>query len=354
MELILGAILGVVFAVIFQPPLEHVRSFFTKHARRMVYSLRQPADIPNIEEFTLANRILPFLVVDGDGEHFYTPLTLSCVVEPAPIKFPPEIDALRSQIEIREENKRLVAEPYHWNGPLFSLKSFSIGRTIPNEDLELRLVFQKTDYYSFQATIQSLDLLLSDGTTLRKKYLTPPPHDPVPFLATGFGVAIVLVSSDHKIIFSRRSSQSGTRPGELDVSFVEGVHPDLDRAPNSCPDIFRTAIRGAGEEVGVDLAEDDILFFGFGVDLEYYQWNILGMAHLNLPADEALQQRTRGSGGKWETHEFLIIDARPDDVWKFMKHEKVWAMGWVALYWTLVHEYGRSKVDRSARRFLSN
>ncbi len=353
MELIIGAIVGVVAAVIFQPPLERVRNAIIKHARRLFYLAMKPAGSAMIEKFHLGSHEFNFLVIDGDGEHSYTPPTISCTVDQSPISLPPEVKELRDAIEAREAKKRLAAEPCHWNGPLYALKRYVVGRTVPNEDLELRLIFQKSDYYAFQATVESLDSVLSDGTTLRQRYLTPPMHQPIPFLSVGFGVSLVLLSTDHKIILSRRSTQSGVRPGELDVSFVEGIHPDLDRAHSTpCPDIYRTAIRGANEEVGVDLAEEDIVFLGFGVDLEYYQWNLIGMAHLKYTASEAFAQRSRGSGGKWETREFITIDAHPDAVWKFLSKDKLWAMGWVALYWTLVHEYGRKKVDASAMRHL--
>lgn len=352
-ELLIGAVIGLIVAVIFQPPLERFRNYVLARAHRAWTFLRGATPAPNPELFKLADQTFLFQVIDGDGIHTYSPSTLTCVLDPEPLDLPPEVKAIRAEVERLEDAKRNANIQSQWNGPQFALKRYLIDRTVPDEEMVLRLVLQNTDYFAFQATVLSLDRPLSDGTTLRSKYLTPPPEEPIPFLAIGLGVAVVLLSSDHKLIVSRRSLKAGARPGELDVSFVEGVHHELDRASaHKGPDLYRTAIRGAKEEVGIELNRSAIHFLGFGVDLEYYQWNVIGMARLSQTAEDALSARTRGLSGKWETRTFEYVDARPDALWKFLRDEKLWATGWVALYWSLVREYGKSRVDESAQLHL--
>jgi len=302
------------------------------------------------KRFTLGNRTFPFQVIDGDGESSYTSSSITCVIDPRPLELLPEVEVIREHVARREEDKKNNSEDYVWNGAQYALKRYVIGRTVPHEEMELRLVFQNTDYYTFQATVRSLDLQLADGTTLRKKYLTPPPEDPVPSLAIGFGIAMVLFTSDKKLLLSRRTKKAGVRPGELDVSVVEGILPGRDLASNGTdPDIYGCAVHGAKEEVGVTLQRQDVRFLGFGVDHEYYQWNMIGMASLPMTAKEVIDEGTRGSPGRWEVGGFSFVDADPDVVWRSVQGEKLWAMGWVALYWSLVHEFGKAAVDQSAR-----
>ena len=352
--LVVGAALGVVLAVTMQPLLTRHWQSAIAWIQRMWYRVTGRAiSLPSAHSFVLAGRKHRFLIVDGDGEASYAPNTILCRVDTSAIHLPSEIQLRWSQIEAREAEKRRSGLPHQWNGPLFSLVRFAIGRTIPREDLELHLTLQLTDYWTFQATVASMDAQLPNGETLRERYLRPMPTDPIPFLAVGLGVAMVALTSDKKIILSRRSKASGVRAGELDISFVEGMHPELDRiGSGSGPDIFKTAVRGAKEELGADVGTGDVKFLGFGVDTEYYQWNLLGLINIPLSAKDLLDRRTRGSGGKWETRDFLVLDSRPENLWTALRSEKLWATGWVAIYLALVHEFGRSLVEREASQVL--
>ncbi|GGJ74565.1 hypothetical protein GGR02_000674 [Anoxybacillus voinovskiensis] len=91
------------------------------------------------------------------------------------------------------------------------------------------------------------------------------------------------------------------RPGELDIGIVEAVHPHQDRDPiGQGPDLFSTAIRGGKEELGIEISKNDVKFLGFGVDEQYYQWNIIGFVQCHETIEEIVSQRTRGISGKWE------------------------------------------------------
>lgn len=349
MEALLGGIVGVIFAVIFQPPLERVRTALIARVRRLWYSARRRNEQPRAETFSLAGRSLPFLVVDGDGDMAYRPHTLTCVLDPQPIEFPASVQALREAIARREADKSHADVPHLWNGPQVGLKRYVIGRTVPDEEMELRLVLHRSDYYTFQATVLSLDTALPDGSTLRNRHLSPPAAEPVPFLAIGLGVALVLITRDEKFVLCCRSTNSGARANELDVSVVEGVHLDHDRSTHHAgPDLYKTAVRGAKEELGIELPREDICFLGFGVDLDYYQWNVIGFARLAVTSEELMVNRTRGSSGKWENRDIQFVDTNPDAVWIFLRNRRLWATAWVALYWAMVREYGRRKVEKSA------
>jgi len=349
---LVGGIIGLILGVVFEEPLKTAKKSLVKRIRTIF--LRKRLVIPSPETFALGNLKTAWLVIDGNGELSYTPETIKCRVETTPITLPPEIQSLRKSIEERERKKKDKGQDYQWNGPLYALERYSIGRTIPDENLEVVFTFRTTDYFTFQATVASLDLNLVKPPatlTIRQKYLQNQNLlQPIPFLANGFGVVLVIITSDQKIILSRRSDRSGVRPGEIDVSVVEALHPILDRSIKQlAPDLYHAAIRGAQEELGIELVQDDIIFLGFGVDIEYYQWNMLGMAHTSETAMQVLEKRKCGTRGKWELKTLEIIDSNPKVVLNFLRKEKMWSTTLVAIYWALVHEYGKKQVDKIAK-----
>jgi hypothetical protein len=350
---VIGALLGLIIDALFSNPVgDKVRWF----QRWLMMKLRaSTVGTPTPETFRLGDRDFPFLVIDGDGKASYRKDTIETRLEESP-QLPEEIMNFRSMIEKRESLKKSNGLQAQWNGPLVGLKRYAIRRTIPEEDLAITLTFFETDYFTFLATVGSLDVNLHEPPayfSLRQKYLANPMTDfqPIPFLAQGFGIALVAIGADGKLIFALRSPDSGIRPNELDVTVVESVHPYLDASPDQPgPDLYKTAVRGAKEEAGFEIQENQITFLGFGVDQEYYQWEMIGLIRLNLSADEALSSRSRGTGGKWETRRFQTISSNPKTVFQFLKYSKLWAIGWVAVYWALVHEYGSREVDEAARR----
>lgn len=351
-SVLLGALAGLIISVIFEEPLIAGRKRLIKWFRRLTYRGRITSTTP--ETFTLGKIATSWLVIDGDGELSYTSATIRCRIEDQPVALPSEVQSLRESIEAREKAKKAKGVDSLWNGPLYALERYAIGRTVPRESLEVSFTFRPSDYFSFQATVASLDKNLAKPPatmTLRQMYLhNRDLSQPIPFLAHGFGIALVIISGDDKILLARRDVHSGVRPGELDVSVVEGVHPDLDRSTEyRGPDLYGTAIRGASEEIGISLKRDEIAFLGFGVDTAYYQWGLLGVAHLKETAEHILASRPRGTGGKWELKKIEVVDADPKSLLSYLKQERIWATGLVAICWALVHVYGKERVNKAIK-----
>lgn len=357
MELVIsslvGALFGLLVGIIFEESLYRTKKRFLKWVHTISY--RPRSHIHHPETFSLGKLKTSWLTIDGDGDLTYTPETIKCVVDGTPWPLPPDIKEIRDSIENREIEKKNQGLNYQWNGPLYALDRYVVSRTVPNEDMEITLVFRPTDYYTFQATVMSLDdnLVQPPATlTLRQKYLQGRDlAQPIPFLANGFGIVLVILTKDRKLIFARRHQNTGMRPGEFDVSVVEGTHPVLDRLTTQRgPDIYRTVIRGALEELGIELIQSDITFLGFGVDVEYYQWALLGVACIEQTVEQALELRRRGISGKWENETFEVVDSDPIRVFNYVRNRKIWSAALVAVYWALVHEYGRRRVDIAVKQ----
>jgi len=320
---------------------------------RQVFRRKTPLPLP--EAFALGSGKTSYVIIDGDGQMAYTPETLICYVKGEKVGLPTDVMKLYNEMKTTEEEKKVKGLQYRWNGPLYALDSFQIERTVPYENPQLTLGLRTTDYYAFMATVLSLDKNLIDppaSLTLRDRYLAGhDPSEPIPFLANGFGVALVIITKDGKMILSRRQATLSARPDELDVSVVEGVHPAHDRHnDHPGPDLYRTAIRGAMEELGVTLLRSDVVFLGFGVDMEYYQWGVIGMAEITETAQQVLARRTRGTAGKWETRTFELVDAVPQTAFEYLKNHKMWGTGKVAIYWALARRCGKKQVDAAVRQ----
>lgn len=311
--------------------------------------LTLPGGLPNC--FTLGRRQTAWLVIDGDGAAAYEPAEVVCRVDPTPLTLPPSIQARRTQISIREAGKMAEGLPAQSNGPLYALRRYAIRRTTAREGLGVTFTFSETDYFTFQATVMSLDLpLAADRQTLRQAYIATDERcvEPIPFLAVGFGVGLAIVTRDNQIALTRRSDTVGARRGELDVSVVEGVHPVLDRsATSTAPDLYHTAVRGAAEELAIDLAPADVRFLGFGVDLQYYQWNMLGCARTGLTAAEILARRSRGASGKWEACRIEFADFELHGLLRLLRDTTIWSSGCCTIYWALVNAFGNEATSRA-------
>jgi hypothetical protein len=351
MGIIISSIVGILIGVLIEEPLKKAWKAIL-HKIKVHYYRPTLKPLPP-KTFNIGRRQTSFLIIDGDGESTYNPDTIRCIVDANKLDLPQEIVELRAKNEKNETEKKAKGLQGAWNGPQYALQKFALDRTIPEENLAVTFTFKESDYYTFLATIMSLDKNFVSPPaymTLRQKYFEGHNYlEPIPFLAVGFGVVLVIISKDNKLILTKRSPNAGARPGELDVSVVEGVHPILDRSTKAiCPDLYRTAIRGAKEEAGIDIIENEISFLGFGVDTEYYQWNMIGTAQIQLKANEVAISHARGTSGKWETKDFVIIDSNPQEAFSYLKDKKIWSMGMIAIYWTLVRLFGKAKVDKEA------
>lgn len=349
----IGGAIGLVLAVFFQEPLQKIKAKLLKQFGAQRHLLMYTGESKPGIFFRLGGLQTSWYVIDGNGEMTYTPNTIHCIINATHLELPSLIKQRRAEIEQKEKENKRKGLPYRWNGPFYALERHVPIRTVPSEHLELLLTFRPSDYYTFLATVMSLDTTLPSGTTIRRKYLNGKEYltTPIPFLAQGFGVSLVGLTKDRKMILTRRSDNAGARPGELDVSVVEAVHPEKDvSATKAGPDIYKTAIRGAREEIGIEIGYNDVHFFGYGVDQEYYQWNMIGMFHISVTAKEALEIRNRGSEGKWEVKDFQVIDAHPRRVFEHIKERKLWSTALISIYWTLVHEFGSKNVDREVEK----
>jgi hypothetical protein len=341
----IGAIVGLIVSVIFDDSLRELK----RKIKRGYHRFFNEKNDFNSHLFSIGNTKTQFFVVDGDGQSEFKPENIECRVIHDNFPLPEELEIIKQEIAAQEKEKELNGLEHKWNGPLYGLAKYRHSRSADQEDMTVLFNFFKTDYFTFLATNMQLNRTLNSGKTIGEEYIPYNQLEKVQTnLANGFGIVLIIITSDENIILTQRTEISGARGSEMDISVVEGVHPLLDRhSSNDGPDLFNTAVRGANEELGIIINKDIIKFLGYGVDLDFYQWNMVGYAHVPQTAQEIKDIRSRGTSGKWENSLLVFKNFTPKNVADLIVNEDMWSTAKVALYWTAVRELGKNKIDRA-------
>jgi len=303
--------------------------------------------------FSFGHLQTTWIVVDGDGTEEYKQENIRTHFDPRPDKLPDDLAARREHIQKQQEENRQHGRPFQWNGERYSLDRFIISRSSTEENITLDLWFKPSDYYTFLATNQSLK-----DESLREKYLQEADwQSPVRFFSNSFGVSLMIITSDHHTLFTQRGKDLGSRPGEYNISVSEGLSKSLDHsAYRQAPDIFYCASRGITEELGLcqpdDFKTSDIILLSLGVDTLYSLWGLRGMVKINQTIEEVTRHWNSGVKDKLENARIHPVKFDLHTIVPFVFSHEPWTpSALVCLYHTLVHEFGRKKVDEAIGRY---
>ncbi|MER8236184.1 hypothetical protein ACIRQY_23310 [Streptomyces sp. NPDC101490] len=350
---IVGAVIGMLFAVLFQQPLQD--SWFKVRRRwSAVLRSRRFRDEPDASwaTFALGPLRTSALIVEGDGETPISPPSVHIQVLDDEVVLPSEITHWREEIEAESARLRAEGKNPIWNGPRYAVESFAVSRTPLDEQPEVRLRLRPTDYYTFLAA-QQLDRRLPDGTTLRSRYLDPDrPLEAPAFLQCSLGVNIAVVTADDLLVVSRRSDQVRMAPGTWNSSVNEGVSRHIDSSGRSAPVLHSVAQRGMREELALEPHEYSLELLAFVLDVEKRQWSAHFYARLHDLTAQGLRSRlSRGVADRWEHQTIDLVPFRAATVAGYLLHtDRVhrWAPTAPALFHlALVHVHGRAAVERA-------
>jgi len=355
-SILVGAGIGLLIAVLFEEPLNRLKARIFYLWRSIFHKPTFSSNIP--EEFQFGNLETSWRVLDGDGGSEYLPETIECFYDPNIENLPVELSDRNMQIQMQEEEKKREGLKFDWNGKRYSLQRFIISRTKLEENLKLSLFFKPSDYYSFLATNMSLDeeiLYKGKMVSLRDRYIADTDWTkPIKYFSNSFGINLMIITSDNYLIITQRSEHVASRSQQFNASVNEGLSRYFDRTDRGDgPDVYRCAIRGAYEELGLGLKPSDICFLSFGVDTQYSQWGLLGLAKTDQQLEHIMYTHSRGVKDKWENSKIHAVPFSPNDVVKFVLSQKdPWAPGALAcIYHTLVHELKRSSVDNAITKY---
>lgn len=318
--------------------------------------MKQKPSLPQSTEgdgcFSFGKLETTWITLDGDGNGMYLPQHIHSHYIPFAEQLPEPLQARKDQIQQEQEQKRARGVPFFWNGEIYTLDRFVIGREPVHENMTLDLWFRPSDYYSFLATNMSLK-----DTGLREKYLSEVDwYEPVANFSHSFGVSLAVITSDGYAVFTRRGNHVGSRPGTYETGVVEGLSRPIDRGTyGEAPDVYRCACRGLAEELGlhesVDFAVSDIIFLSFGVDTRYALRGITGMVRVKRSRDKITNLWNNGVRDKFENQKLFLVPFAPKDVITFAYTHQPFSPG-PTLYYALVHEFGRAAVEEAFDQLL--
>lgn len=352
-----GAFVELVVTILFE---DKARLWYRRIGRtwKWIASRLKTRDYPLSQElFQIGKWITNCIVLEGYGERYYSSYRIACQIDSDSLELPSDLALLREKItRQQEELGRRQGTPAYYNGPMVAFVDYSITRTTIYEDPLLYLRFKPTDYYTFLATALSLREAVPAenglSTTVFAKYLSTTDFKrPVPFVATSFGVNLAVVTGDGYLVGARRGHRGLSHYRDhLQVPVCESVHPLMDAISGSNLDVYRTAVRGAKEELGIEVQSRDVRFFSLCVDTTWYLYGLTGVIYAETyTKHDIISRRSVGLKDKWEATELFFIRLNPKDVvltLRDMGGPSRWhPASFVSIAQTLVNQFGVSSVE---------
>lgn len=291
-----------------------------------VKSQKQPAHEPGY--LKIGKTTVPWVVCSYGP---YERENIEIFYNPHELKKLPEIQQLYQQLVKDIKRREAKGEPVPFNGLGYQLEKFFVGyRRGEHEEPVLKLYFRPTDYFTMLVTDNRLDepiIVNNTKTTLRQKYAAhiDLAYSPVPEFATHFGVGLMVVTSDEKIIFSERG------PTAVDSfvffpSVAEGSNRPADALHNGGPDPYRTAVRGIAEELGIEVRPEQVKFLSFGANAVLCEYALCGVVYVDHTSKDILEIRSLGiPKDRWENQQLHFANFSPKDVASFMASHKPWS-----------------------------
>lgn len=350
---ILMIFIGMVISTLFQDSINQAYAKLRKFIFKIFLSKKNR--IPGeTQSFIAGERITNVVVIDGDGSSSIENKNLTIhVQENLPFALPSEVSnhCQKTVAELEERKRRGEIVP--WNGSTLSLYKYIVSRTADYEDYKLEIFLARNDYYTVYSTIHNLN---SGNPSLRDKYIETFDfeNNSVYPLPNAIGLCLCVRTKDNKLIFAVRSADSGYRPGQSDVSVVEGVNPQYDLRQHAL-DLQELCYRAVKEEIAhIEESQLDTSVLGLVFDKEYNQWNFIGDVYVKMTQDELIMRRNSGTSGKWELRTLDFIDFHPKKIFQYLSTHKMWDTGLITVYFTLVHNgFSKEKLDRLIKLYLS-
>lgn len=311
---------------------------------------------------------VPWIIIEGTGEFMYTKENIVARYVNLPLELPSDLEALVSRQKAALARKEKETGGVIWDGKRYRLISFhktrfqdsATGEEVPGMYFE----FGPSRYSTHLALEGNLDapgvVYSSKGQpiTIRKKYLDPAwdPLRPNPYLSNSFGVNILVICEDNKIILVLRNlTEVKKGKGVFNLSIDEGMSKPSDEEIPGVPSVFKCAERGLHEELGLIVPSEDIKFFSFGVDPLRHEYGILGTVESDLTSNEVVNHFKTRARDRFEVERKPFkVPFDPCEVFEFMQQNKPWTP-WaiIGLFQTLANYFGFEKTEKAAKAILT-
>ena len=291
---------------------------------------------------------VPCILCEGDGRFVFSRDDIKCHYIDAETDYPSDIESQIDQVNLEEQERRQRGERYAWNGKTFGLKDWFSSRTSLSEIPILHLSFKPTTYYEFLGTNMILDkkcVYDSEGhlISLRDKYASRFGWDqPTAVFSNQFGVVMSATTKDGYWIAVKRSERVRWVPNTFQTSIGEAMSYRADRDEEGRPDLFKTAIRAVREELGIEIQERSINFLGLIYDVNFYQYDMMGLIRLEVESDEVATYRALGTkDGRFESKQLFLVRYEPYAIVEFLaENQPWWPRSVTSILYCLAHDFG--------------
>lgn len=201
-----------------------------------------------------------------------------------------ELDGSDQPFYSRIEAAQFSTEDNKQDDDVVSVVQFEQSLTTNDERKHLLLRCKLIKYHLFKKT---LDLWNSNGFTMSKEiayYLNADENNRYYPIPNAMGLALMVVTSDNKLVFSQRSTRRRVRSNEFDCSIVEGLLPKVDKTVGDEKVFYSYSEHGyIQNECRRAFCEEictadrvDVKLFGLILDRKYGQWNLAGFIRTDL------------------------------------------------------------------------
>ncbi len=346
---VIGFFAGIVFTTLFQKPVNNL----CDRIYRLIFSIFRNNTHSLGNTFRIGNRNTNIVIIDGDGRACFDDKNINVHIDNnKPFEWPSEVALCYNNTLNIIERKRKMNEQTPWNGSILNLWKYRIERTPNREDYSIHLFMSEESYYHAYSTITNLE---NPSYALKEKYIDSfvfENENPY-MLPNAMGICILIRTKDSKAIFSIRSSSSGYRPGESDVSVVEGLSPQLD-VQNRTISFTDVATRAIQEELcNVETESINVALLGIIFDKCYNQWNVICHVDLDLTQNDIILRRNNGASGKWELKSLDFIQYSPREIIMYLATHKMWDSGIATTYFSLIHcGYSYDSINKLSTKYI--
>lgn len=312
--IVIGAIVSIVIAQIWRE--YGAERFVRRRLRRSkarLHGVQMMGTISHLHIGDLA--ITDWVMLDGC---LPSGINVKTQIDKTDVQLPTDLRALRKEIETELEVRKRQNIPVPYNGKRFALKSIRFHRSNdPAETNTCHLNLKHSDYYNFLATSGSLSRLVpGTGSSVRDLYYSNVTPDKIEhdYLFHSLGINLAVVTSDDKLVVTRRSDDLTMLPGVLNSSVDEAISRQLDLAEDRSLDLYYTAYRGLQEELGIKRDDvEELLLTSVGYSMKWCQHGVLGHSVLKINSSEVSRRLPLAKDGAFEIAKKTRSDAVPNE-----------------------------------------
>lgn len=271
-----------------------------------------PSPIPTNSRLTAGGKAIEWIPLQ------HTHLTsdrIRCFYnEICPLPLPPDLARMRQERLADWEKRRTEGDfsaPH--NGFMYKLIDFHTGyREIIGDEEQpvLQLKFCPTDYVTSKVTDYNI------GNPIRDKYASAVDvtQQPVPEFASIVGVNLNIITSDNYLIVEERTKYTDSAANALHTSVAENLLRPIDKTSDldQGPDVYRAAVRGIYEELGLSLGSQNIEFTTFGVQPSICEYSLIGWSRVSQSYAEVEAAHALAKD-RWESN-LVPVEFNPNSV----------------------------------------